>query len=207
MGASPDQDPSAWQSRSCSPTKFQLSWQVYIAFSPKRRPVRRTKPNSGGPTSSHSLSGFMQDIPQAPSQRHFFFLLLQSSSDEHLRRHFWFWERSRYSVFAIDFIHNYFRSIFYIEICLLLVSWTHRRRRVPWIFVDSGFICLLRHIFLVGIYYLATDFISSWFCKIIIKLKNNLKQLPFQATNEWNICAKNIFTARIFWYPKKMRKK
>lgn len=31
----------------------------------------------------------MQDIPHGPSHRHFFFLLLQSSSDEHLRKHFW----------------------------------------------------------------------------------------------------------------------
>lgn len=31
----------------------------------------------------------MHDMPQAPSQRHFFFLLLQSSSDEHFLKHFW----------------------------------------------------------------------------------------------------------------------
>lgn len=31
----------------------------------------------------------MQDIPQAPSHKHFFFLLLQSSSEEHFLRHFW----------------------------------------------------------------------------------------------------------------------
>lgn len=31
----------------------------------------------------------MQDIPHAPSHKHFFFLLLQSSCDEHFRKHFW----------------------------------------------------------------------------------------------------------------------
>jgi len=34
------------------------------------------------------LPGLMQLIPQTPSHRHFFFLLLQSSSDEHFLRHF-----------------------------------------------------------------------------------------------------------------------
>lgn len=31
--------------------------------------------------------GFTHDIPQSPSQRQCFFLLLQSSSDEHFRKH------------------------------------------------------------------------------------------------------------------------
>lgn len=34
------------------------------------------------------LPGLMQDIPQAPSHKHFFFLLLQSSSELHFLKHF-----------------------------------------------------------------------------------------------------------------------
>lgn len=40
-------------------------------------------------TRTKYLPGFMHDIPQAPSHKHFFFLLLQSSSEEHFLRHFW----------------------------------------------------------------------------------------------------------------------
>lgn len=37
---------------------------------------------------STELPGLMHDIPQAPSHKHFFFLLLQSSCDEHFLKHF-----------------------------------------------------------------------------------------------------------------------
>ena len=50
-------------------------------------PVRCTWPRGGSGNSGHSLSGLMQDKPQAPSQRHSFLSFLQSSSDLHCRWH------------------------------------------------------------------------------------------------------------------------
>lgn len=57
------------------------------------------------------LPGFTHDIPQRPSQRQCFFLLLQSSSDEHFRRH----------DCPCKKINNFFRKKLYLNklICLI----------------------------------------------------------------------------------------